>query len=77
VSSLDNSWRLIRFENLEEDIDLVCRELNVNVDRGIPRLKSEYRPEDTLDYRDLYDSKSKAHVEAIYADWFQTFSYKF
>lgn len=77
MRSLDESWRVIRFEYLREDLDLLCRELNIKVERGIPRLKANNRPEDAQDYRDLYDSKSKAYVDLLYADWLQHFSYEF
>lgn len=77
VRSLDKSWRVIRFEYLREDLDLLCRELNITGGGGIPRLKANYRPEEARDYRHLYDSKSKAYVEHLYGDWLTTFSYEF
>lgn len=77
MRSLDESWRVIRFEYLREDLDLLCRELNIKLERGIPRLKANHRPEEAEDYRDMYDSKSKAYVEHLYGDWLTTFSYEF
>lgn len=77
VRSLDESWRVIRFEYLSEDLDFLCRELNIKLERGIPRLKAIPRPGEAQNYRNLYDSKSMAYVEHLYADWITTFGYEF
>jgi hypothetical protein len=76
VPSIDESWRIIRFENLEEDLSTVLAEFGLELDGPIPNLKSEFRPQDKRNYRDLYDLKSKLHVEELWADWFEIFNYK-
>jgi hypothetical protein len=76
VPHFNSSWKVIRFETLEEDVRLTLDSLGLSLRSSIPSLKSGYRPAHARNYRHLYDSSSRAAVESLFSDWFQAFSYE-
>jgi hypothetical protein len=75
---LDDSWSVIRFEKLQEDVERVAHELRPGVVLGdLPRYKTEHRPEEYSDYRNLYGPLEVEKISQVYADWIHAFGYKF
>jgi hypothetical protein len=67
----------IRFEHLEEDVNKLCQKIGIKFDsKFLIKTKSQSRPKN-IDYRDLYNSKSRKKVESIFAKEIEEFGYKF
>ncbi len=65
----------IRYENLEEDFEEVCKILKIPYTK-LPKTKNQYRsPSDH--YRVFFDSESKQKVENIFKKEIKYFGYKF
>ena len=67
----------IRYENLLEDIDNVCKILNIqDYDiNDLPKLKTNIRPKDN--YRDYYDEETRIKVYNNHKYIFEKFGYEF
>ena len=66
----------IRYENLNEDIEKVCKILNIEYDEKlIGSYKSEFREE--RNYRKFYDEETKEIVYEKHKEEFEFFGYKF
>jgi hypothetical protein len=62
-----------RFENLQADFSLVCRELNISPDQ-LPHVN---RSPGRANYRDYFDSESKELVAKLYQTDIDLFKYSF
>jgi hypothetical protein len=68
--------RMLRYESLQDDLDDVCRRLGVPpVD--LPRVKIDYRPAETRDYRVMYDDESVQIVADVCRREIELFGYVF
>jgi hypothetical protein len=76
IRSLDPSWKIIRFEHLDSDLDKLYEELGLQPRSLVPKTKSEFRPSETKAYRDYYGATSRAYVEDQWGDWFAHFNYQ-
>ena len=66
---------MIRFENLQEGFDTVCRRLHLP-HTTLPRSKSAVRPQGD-DYRAYYTDYSRAHIARRCQRMIETFGYRF
>lgn len=66
----------IRYENLTEDIETLCKtlKLNYNISK-LPNYNSGMRP--SSDYRSLYNDETKAYVATMCAKEIEMFNYVF
>ncbi len=60
-----------RFENLQQDFDLICRRLSVEAKLG------HAKPSGRGSYRDYYSDESRALVEKVFAEDIELFGYSF
>ena len=67
--------RVIRFENLQQDYDEVCKRLGFPP-RFLPRINTRQRPGST-DYRDYYTEYSREHVADLCRALTSEFGYRF
>ena len=66
----------IRFENLQEDLQEVCRRLNIEHDiTRLARYKTEFRKDN--DYRPYYSEKTKQIVYDKHKEEFEMYNYTF
>ena len=65
---------VMRFENLQQDFDEVCRRLRIPASR-LPRTKSKVRPKG--DYRDYYTDYSREYVGVECRRFIDAFGYRF
>ena len=64
--------RIIRFENLQEDFNLTCKDI------GLPELNLVHKNRsDRADYRQYYTEQMKDMVYRLYKDEFDYFGYEF
>jgi len=67
----------IRFEFLQEDLEKVCKQLNIEYDLSkLPEFKSDYR-KDNDDYKQYYNEELKKIVYDRHKEEFELFGYKF
>ena len=74
--ALDESWKVIRFEQLQEDLRVVFSELGLGDLEEMPFFKKTNQTGVARDYRTMYSAPSRKHVELIYANWFEAFGYE-
>ena len=67
--------RIIRFENIQEDFDQFCQDLDIEA-QVLPRLKSGQRKK-TMHYRDYYDDYSSFLVKKEFRPLIDRFGYEF
>ena len=66
----------IRFEFLHEDLEKVCKKLNIEYDISkLPKFKSDYRKDN--DYKKYYNEELKQIVYDKHKKEFELFGYKF
>jgi hypothetical protein len=66
----------IRYENLIEDIETLCKTLNLKYDiTKLPNYNCGMRP--STDYRSMYNEETKAYVATICAKEIEMFKYAF
>tara|TARA_Y100000034_G_C6857853_1_gene390110 strand:+ start:532 stop:1341 length:810 start_codon:yes stop_codon:yes gene_type:complete len=63
----------IKFENLQEDYEYVCRELNLDY-YSLPRFKSSQR-DHTINFSDFFSSELKEKVTKHFSSTFEKFEY--
>jgi hypothetical protein len=73
----DDSWKAIRFEHLEQDIDSNLQFLGFSGQVSVPHHKGEFRTREARDYRDFYNRADRRHVEREFSDWLDFFGYRF
>lgn len=69
--------RVVRFENLAEDLKATCAELNIPFDGWLPRAKGSHRPKGSKkgDTKSLYTPELQAIVGKLYEKEVETFGY--
>lgn len=68
---------IIRYENLAEDIETVCRKLNLPFDKNrIGQYKADFRKE-RKPYTEYYSAKTKAIVQNVFETYMKQFGYQF
>lgn len=75
VDHIENVKRLDmlgRFENLQQDFNMICDRLSLPIQKLPVINKTEHS-----DYRSYYDDKAKERVEALYREDIETFGYDF
>jgi hypothetical protein len=77
LSYLDDSWSVIRYESLQEDLRRAVISMGLPVPDQLPRHKSGIRPAESKDYRDLYTPGTRRIVEELYGDWLRVLGYSF
>lgn len=66
----------IRFEFLNEDLEKVCKKLNIEYDISkLPKFKSNYRKDN--DYKEYYNEELKKIVYDKHKEEFELFGYKY
>ncbi|MFT6906957.1 MAG: hypothetical protein ACJAS1_003630 [Oleiphilaceae bacterium] len=66
----------IRYEHLKDDIEEVCKKLNLDYDLDdLPNLKAEHRDR-SLPYRSFYDSETEKLVRELYDFEIEYFGYE-
>ena len=73
----DDSFSLIRYENLQQDLTRAVMSLGLVIPDQLARYKSECRPEWAQDYRIFYTLGTRRFVEDLYAEWLQVLGYRF
>lgn len=74
---IDDSWRIIRYETLQRDLQDLLQEFQKISDVQLPTMKNSFRNESQRDFRNLYNPQAVARVEDIWGDWLDQFSYEF
>lgn len=77
LSHLDDSWTVIRYESLQEDLNQAVISMGMTAPGQLPRHKTAIRPAESKDYRDLYTPGTRRIVENRYGDWLEVFGYRF
>jgi hypothetical protein len=66
----------IRYENLLQGLEVVCRKLNVPWEpKRLPRYKSGYRPEEATIAR-MYSQESRSIINKVYAHELELLGYR-
>ena len=66
----------IKFENLKEDLEKVCNNLNIKFDYSLlPKFKTQFRKDN--DYKKYYTEETKKIVYEKHIKEFKMFNYKF
>lgn len=65
----------IRYENLVEDYQQVCKELGIPCEK-LPRTKDKFR-NDRRHYSEYFNAKAKQKVKELFKDEIEYFNYKF
>ncbi|MCS1352665.1 sulfotransferase family protein [Mechercharimyces sp. CAU 1602] len=65
-----------RFENLNEDLQKICKNIGVPFDNWLPRAKGNFRPQ-TRHYRSLYTPQQRALVSHYYKKEIELHGYTF
>jgi hypothetical protein len=77
IRHIDDTWRIIRYESLDEDIASLLTQLDKPVPVAIPTYKSGIRPDEARNYRDMYTKETRAKVEGMYREYLERFDYAF
>jgi hypothetical protein len=77
VPLLEDSWAVIRYESLQEDLRQALVSLGLPVPDQLPNYKNKTRPVGTREYRDLYTPASRGIVENLYRDELELLGYSF
>lgn len=77
LSHLDDSWTVIRYESLQDDLSQAVISMGMTAPSQLPRLKTAIRPAESKDYRDFYTPGTRRIVENRYGDWLEVFGYRF
>jgi hypothetical protein len=74
---IDDSWRVIRYESLQLDLESLLQEFQVSSEVQLPMMKSSFREKSQRDLKKLYNPQSVAKVEDAWGDWLAKFDYSF
>ena len=64
--------KVIKFESLQEDFNMVCKKINIKPSKLPHKIKSNRRP-----YEEYYNSESKALVQRAFSADIEAFDYHF
>lgn len=72
--NFDESWKVIRFENLHQDFCSLVEQLGFTPPPDLPRYKSESRPPHS-DFRKLISQRSREVILRNWSSWAKSFGY--
>ena len=73
---MNNREIQIFFENLAEELDIVCTNLGFTEKLNLPKAKSRFR-KNSRNYRDIYTEEEKARIGKLFSREISMLGYEF